>query len=126
MAVQAWSGAAVTSPFDVQNGAVNANFPSTSTTIQVGSVTPTLNDELIVATASINSAGDTSTVDSGMTTSDTVTNVAATAFGINFAYKIQTAATSINPTFTLSAAEAELAGAIATFKAATGNWFNFF
>jgi len=123
-AVQAWSGAATTAPFDVQNGAAN---DTPGTTIATGSITPTQNDSLVVATMNSESPTTTSiTVDSGMTDSDMVASVAATAFGIEFSYKIQTASAAINPTFTTNATENNHAAVIASFTSNSSNWFNFF
>lgn len=117
IAVQAWSGAA-TVPFDQQNGNQNPISPFNS--IQVGSVTPSENNEIVVAALISSTIGSTYTIDSGMTISDQAPNVSSTAFGIGFAYIIQTTAGAINPTWSFSASDSNASSIDATFKAAAG------
>ena len=105
--VQAYSGAATSSPLDQQSGASGDNQP--------GSVTPSENNEVLVTALTI--FGSVSSVDSGFTISDSFVGTAfATDMGI--AYKIQTTAGAENVTWNGGAGESTSACNIATFKAA--------
>lgn len=109
-----YSGSDTTSPFDVENGAtLNASSG------QPGSVTPSVNDELLVTGSSNGSFGAaTVTSDSGFT--DVVgRGVSGNGLGISYAYKVQTTAGAENPTWTTTAGSIGVA-VIATFKAAAG------
>lgn len=112
LAVLAFSGADTTAPFDQENGA----SASSVTSHQPGSVTPTVNDEVLVATLSFD-ASNTISVNSSFTISDQVD--LGTCYGIAAAYKIQTSAGAENPTFSWGSS-ATVSAAIATFKAAAG------
>ena len=115
--VQAWSGAA-TSPFDQQNALANS---TSINTVQAGSITPTVNGELIVAGLCKTDNTTTSSINSGFT----VSNEAPWASGVNEggsdAYLVQTTAAAINPTWTVGGTVSfNLAAAIASFKVSTG------
>lgn len=109
IAVQAKSGAS-TVPLDQQAGAAG-----TGTSHQPGSVTPTVNNEDIVAAGSL-AATETlpATVDSGMIITDQVVET-TNAWGLVMAYLFQPTAAAINPTFTLSTTSTGNTK-IATFK----------
>jgi len=113
--VQAWSNTDTTSPFDVQNGGNN-----TSTTIQPGSVTPSVNGEIVI-TMTGQGSGETiaPTIGSGFTVSDAQPFINSNSFPMAMGYKLQTTAGAENPTWTWNASNANGA-AIATFKAGAG------
>lgn len=122
----AFTGAASSSPFDVENGAVGIGG---QTTFQPGSITPSQNGELIVAAiASGGSFVTTGNVQVDYTVSSIYTNgqgVSAVG-GVNYAmytaWAVQPTAAATNPTFTLdngTGSNANLTGNIASFKAAT-------
>lgn len=112
LAVAAFSGAASSSPFDVQNGAagVTTNLGS----IQTGSILPSQANELVVSGIAAGvGAATTFSVDSGLTITDQISTGSDTPVAL--AYIIQTAASSINPTW--SSSPSRLAAVIASFKA---------
>lgn len=111
IAVSAWSGAHASSSFDQQNG----NNVAASSTLQVGSVTPTENDELIITGCAFY-AGGTLSIDNGMTITNQTNYSAGNCMGVGLAYKIQTTAAAINPTWTHSVTFTDGAASIATFK----------
>lgn len=113
--VFAFSGVTTTSPFDVQNG---SNTASNVTTKQPGSVTPSQNNEVIVSAVSFGNA--TMSVDSGFTIpgSGQINGISGHSYGTAMGYLIQTSASAVNPTWTVSVGSAQpLATVIATFKA---------
>lgn len=106
---------AVASPFDQENQAAD---------YQPGSVTPSEDNELVLTALGFGSAGGTSSVDSGFTKVEDLDFSGGNAYGIALAYKIQTSAAAVNPTWSNSAGSA--VSKIATFKAAvvSGNpWY---
>lgn len=125
ISVEAWSDSAA-SPFDQQNG----NNTSAGTTIATGSVTPTENDELVVAGVAIRS-GTINSIDSSFTQRGT-TATGGTNDGVSIATLVQTSAAPVNPTWTVSASGGVKAARIATFKnvaptsANTGSFFAMF
>lgn len=112
IAVQAWSGAHLTSPFDQQNG--SGFFAATS--IQPGSITPTENNELVVTGVGSLIVGAVS-VNGGFTISDQVDYSPGVHFAVALAHLVQTTAAAANPTWSWSGA-AQGATGIASFKAA--------
>jgi len=113
--VSAWSGAA-SSPLDQenQNGA-------TGTSIQPGSITPSEDNELILSAYAVNvfPGTDTYSIDSGFSILDQSPGSSA-AFGLGVAYKIQTSATAVNPTWSTNGSSQHQAAKIISFKAAAG------
>jgi hypothetical protein len=92
----AFSGVKQTSPFDQING--SNGFAST---LQPGSITPTENNELVVALLGINSSGTPMSINSGFTETNTEINFGAgDHYGGCMAYIIQTTAAAVNPTWT--------------------------
>lgn len=91
----AFSGAAQSSPADQQSGA--NGFVAT---LQPGSITPSENNELIWSHFGINAAGSPMSIDSGFTELAEADFSAGVAYGGSFAYKIQTTAAAVNPTWT--------------------------
>jgi hypothetical protein len=109
LAVQAWSGGAGT--FDVQNGGT----PAFGTSAQPGSVTPSVNNSLIITSVSAdNDSALPLTINSGFTVSDTSRTDGAYLFGM--AYFVQGTAAAINPTWSWAGTGSDIAAAIATFK----------
>jgi hypothetical protein len=113
IAVQAWSGGHMV-PFDVQNGTDGSGSISS---IQSGSVTPTEDNELVISALG---QGETVTginIDSGFTISDYHDGTINTDYGGGLAYKVQTTATAVNPTWSWTGS-ATVSSVIATFKVA--------
>lgn len=112
IAVTAWSGAYTSgAPIDQQNGANTGSAASLAT----GSVTPSQDNELVVAGWS--SGATTSHSVSGYTISDQTFNTGSVAGGQ--AYLVQTTAGATNPSIAFGST-VEGAVAVATFKAAAG------
>ena len=122
--VTAYSGAS-SSPFDVENS--NKSNGVSIATLTAGSVTPSVDDELIVAAIASGSIGEQSplSINSGFTIANTSVNLSGEAFGVSLAYIIQTTKGTVNPTFSWTG-NAETATSIATFKdGAVSNQANF-
>ncbi len=95
----AFSGADTVVPFDQQNGVAT---PTTTTSYQPGSITPSENNEVIV-TAITSGGGVTSySIDSGFTISDQFDLSGGGHFPLGMAYLIQTSAAASNPTWSWS------------------------
>lgn len=109
--IYAFSGAISSGVSDQQNGAANAS----TSTLQPGSVTPSVGRELIITTTftGVNAVG--TTIDSGFSTPDSFFD-AGTGFTMSSAFLIQVNAAAVNPTWTYPASGAASAR-IATFKA---------
>lgn len=104
--VQAWKGG--TGTFDVQSGATGFG-----TTLQTGSVTPSVNNSLIVTALSVdNSPTSIDSVSGGFAISDS--SIAQTPGGM--AWFVQGTAAAINPTWSWTSAGSDAAATIATFK----------
>lgn len=111
LSVLAFSGVITSSPFDVQNGAGAA----ASSSLATGSITPNQANEVIITGLAVD--GSTTSdyiVNSGFIASTYIPVVAGQCFGSGIAYKIQTTATAVNPTW--SGTSGGLAVAIASFK----------
>jgi len=91
------------------------NGASAGGTVQPGSVTPTVDDEIVFTGLAI-SNGPSPTIDSGFTLAQGAAST-ATSYGGGVAYLIQTTAAAANPTWT-STASGNLASVVATFKPA--------
>jgi len=110
--VHAYANPAGALIFESQNGAAAASGTSRST----GSVTPTTDGSLIVSGLSLGDASNSPTVDSGLT-STLRAGVAGVSLGCTLAYKVQSPAAAINPTWSWTAS-AEHAASVAVFKSA--------
>jgi hypothetical protein len=108
--VQAWSGAA-SSPFDQQNGNTAPDL-----TISTNNVTPTQDNELIVTSNGVGGGAGLSSIDNGFTETADITE-GAHNIGFKMAYKTQTTAAAVNPTWTAVDGCCQAAN-IATFKSA--------
>lgn len=112
MFVAAFSGANQSSPYDQQNGA-NAF----ATSLATGSITPTEDNELIIGLYGINSTGVPMSVDNGLIEINEVDFVSSNYYGGMMAYKVQTTAAAINPTFTRTNSNGQ-AATVVSFKRA--------
>lgn len=115
--VLAFSGAHAT-PYDTESaGATDVG----GTTIQPGSLTPSADGAVIVASAVQNGTMTNSfTVDGGFTeAADSQYN--NFSVGASVAYLIQTSAAAANPTFTFVDSSSGMAAVMAAFKAAAGS-----
>ncbi len=108
----AFKGSALNT-FDQQVG----NTSNPSTTVQLGSITPTITNELLITLLSYNGTGATVSIDSGFTITDSVDFLVSNHYGGSLAYLIQGGASSVNPTWTRVDSQAN-AARIATFKSA--------
>lgn len=123
LAVAAFSGAAASSAFDQQNGATDA---TSLQTFQPGGVTPSEDNELLVAAVGSGTstvAASTWSIDLGFTVAETEDYTGAAHFALALAYLVQTAAAAKNPTWTFGGAPSAASGpvaVVATFKAASG------
>lgn len=124
IAVAAFSGAG-SSPFDQENG--HSDGDTTAQTIQSGSITPSQDNELVIAGLgwSGSSGANTRSIDGGFTKlldGDS----GAHFYGCALAYLIQTTATAANPTWDYNAGGVDAragAAAIASFKIASSSRF---
>lgn len=117
ISVTSYSGAHATSPFDVENGAA---ADSSGATIQPGSVTPSVdNCVVVVGLTEGNTPGGGGPTINGSFSAVTYTafNAGTSARGGAVSRWIQTTATATNPTWTVSGV-LEYATAIAVFKPA--------
>jgi len=111
LAVVAVSGS-VASPFDVEN----SNAGATVSSLQPGSITPGLNNELVVTAICVSS--EATTIDSGFTLHDHVPNTASQYVGVSLATLIQTSAAAVNPSWGIPSGATDCVATIASFKAA--------
>lgn len=110
----AFSGVLQSSPIDAQNGATNDSAMS----LQAGSVTPSEDGCLIITSIGF-SASNTLSIDQGFTILDQIDFVNGQHFGIAIAYKIQTTAAAVNPTWSWGATS-QASAVIAVYKSAGG------
>jgi hypothetical protein len=109
VAFLAFSGASA-SPYDTENG----SFTNAATSLSTGSLTPSVNNALVVAAVGIgNSTG--CSIDNGFTLSEAEPFVGGNNFSLGLAYKIQTTATAVNPQWSWSGS-VDAAATIASFK----------
>lgn len=112
IAVAAFSGAHAT-PYDTINGASSAG----ATSLAAGSITPSQDNCLVICGMGYEDSTAAS-VDSGMSATNTIASTANNE-GCGLAYKIQTTAAAINPTWSWTNSVA-CASAVFSFKAAAG------
>jgi hypothetical protein len=118
LAVLAFSGVALTSPFDVQSGAFDNN--GSALTLAMGSITPGVANEVLVGGLCMGKAGvNIASVSTNFTLLDNFT-ATATAYGVASAYELQTTATARNLTWTTTVGGTNMAGAVASFKEPVG------
>ena len=105
------------SPFDVESG----DGVTSGTTVQPGSITPTVSNSLLVSATAWNNWGVTSTsINSGFTETCDAEPVAGLNYGHTQSYIVHTSG-SINPTITGSYTYVTAATRIAAFKPATAS-----
>lgn len=112
--VAAFSGS-VASPADQENGATGSGV----TSLKPGSITPTEDNELVIAAMATNNNAGFSTqaaIDGGFTFSNRI-NSGGDSYAAALAYLIQTSAAAADPTFSWNNAHSA-AAVIASFKAA--------
>lgn len=112
--VAAFSGVTTTSPFD---GVENGISGGSTSPRQTGSITPSADNELVISAAGFEYNGAVS-VDSGMTITHQTAFASGDHFGSAIAYKVQTAATAINPSWSGWAGSVGNALTAVSFKAA--------
>jgi hypothetical protein len=112
IAVLSFSGAHSSGPFDQQAGQGVAS----GTSAQPGSVTPSEDNELLIAALTFE-VSNTISVNSGFTIAGQANLIGGVSYGIAAAYKIQTTAGAENPTFSWANACPSAAN-ILTFKVA--------
>ncbi len=118
VSVSAWSGNKLSGVFDQQNGTTNAN----TATIQPGSITPGEDNELVIT--GFTGVSEAATINSGFTITDSVPVAGGAAFSNGMAYKIQTSAAAVNPTWSVVTAQAA-AAVIASFRGEAGGATDF-
>jgi hypothetical protein len=113
IAVAAFSGSHA-APFDQEN-----QNNGVAATIQPGSITPAQDNELIISGFTPEGAmGGPASINEGMTIADQIDATGGSNVGIAIAYKTQTTAAAINPTWTVFASALTCAAVIASFKKA--------
>jgi len=116
MDVACFSGADTSAPFDLESA--GGGVGSSGTSVQPGSVTPSVNDELVISALSfsISNAAPPVGVSPG-TITDQVDFSQGIHQGAVLSYQIQTTASATNPTFSWGVA-GDAVAASATFKSA--------
>lgn len=112
--VMAFNNTLGVAPFDVENGAMTAS----GTTRSTGSVSPSLDNEVIVTALAGTPTGGGVSIDSGFNLVDQQDFVGSTAYSMATAYKVQTAKAAVNPTWSFGGTFGA-AAVIATFKNAS-------
>lgn len=108
LAVLAFSGSKLTTVFDTSGGAAITS----GTTGQGGSLTAAENDALLISSLSLE-VSDVPSIDSSYSKEETVTFSGGVHYGISIAWRTQTPAAAINPTWTwTNAANAAVANSI--------------
>lgn len=105
-----------TSPFESESGD-KTDSSTTHTSLQPGSLTPSMNGSLIItglASFPASFPPPPQSIDSGFTITDDIPSANAVNFGCALAYLIQGTAGAVNPTWTT--APSSLAAAMAVFK----------
>lgn len=117
IAASAYSGTDTSQNADQQNGA----GASSASSLATGSVPPSTDNQLLVAFIGTTAASrDPGSIDAGFSLTDHAQANPGDGLGLGMAYKVQTTAAAVNPTFSITGGTAQLAAAIATFKAASG------
>lgn len=112
IAVQAFSGIAESITVDQ----ISSNNVS-STTLAPGSITPTIDNELVISHLAISGAGTPISIDGGFTETNEIDFSAGNYYGGAMAYLIQTTAAAANPTWTRTTSN-PMAATMASFKLA--------
>jgi hypothetical protein len=110
LAVAAFSNVAMT-PYDVENG---HGTSSAASTVQPGSITPGVANELVISGFTSDGTQSSISVDSSLTITDSFLG-SGTSVCISLAYIVQSSATAVNPLWTGSTSN-DLIANIASFK----------
>lgn len=111
LACASFSGVATSSPFDQQSAGI-----SSSTTVQPGSITPSVSGALILSGICPWAYSQAGTINSSFTTTDYLNaTLGGNAVDVGLAYFVQGSASAINPTWTISGSANSVA-TIASFK----------
>lgn len=108
---QSWSGAGATQPDQTTGAATDAG-----TTLSTGSITPTLNNELVITAIGVNAIRNF-TINGGFTERDELSFASGLGYGGSYAFLIQTTATAANPQWANNGTAAAMATAICSLKA---------
>ncbi len=116
ISVTAFTGGA-TSSIEDQKNSIGSSLVST---IQPGSITPAVDNTLVLSTVSTTDGVDQSSINGGFTIATHLSGGGAN-FGVGIAYLVQTTAAAANPTWTLSSgASTYISATIADLKTAAG------
>ncbi len=115
--VAAFSGVDTTAPADQQNGFSSAGYAAT--TVQPGSITPSV-DNCLVVTGIGTQDGSSASINGGFTITDFNPTSGGNFWGSGMAYLIQTTAAAANPTWTSSVEWHNLGISIESFKSSAG------
>jgi len=118
VAIEGFSGTGALSPFDIENGSATIGSFTSS---QPGSVSPTVDGELIITFIGNANATTVATPDLGFTRTDGAVTSAGLAYGFAMAYLIQTTKGAVNPTWSWTAND-DKNSVIACFKAQPENF----
>lgn len=116
LAIIALSVTDTSAPYDVENGNAAVNVAN----IAPGSITPSANNEIVIAGMSTVTAQSGLSVNGGFTLLENVAFLSSNHVSCQLAYLIQTTAAAANPTFSWTLSSANSSVAIASFKAASG------
>ena len=114
IAAMAFSGVKTSSPFDAENGAGSSG----GTSIATGSITPSENGELLVTGLGTIGTSGGEAIDNSFTIQESVTFVGGQHSGLFVAWKVQSTAAAINPTWSWTTF-GNITTRIASFKAGT-------
>jgi hypothetical protein len=114
LCVAAFSEAGYTASLDQSSGAGSSGSVAT---FQPGSVTPTVNGEVLITGIAFGGSASAMSIDSGFAITDFRPNVPGDSYGCSLAYMVQPAAAAVNPTWTATSGSMALpVSSIATFK----------
>lgn len=86
------------------------------TTVGTGSITTSQANTVLVSCVGFNTAGTTVSIDNSLTITDQVDNSNGNYYGFAMAYKVLTATTTINATWTANQSNGELSAIMGAFK----------
>lgn len=99
----------------------SGNIGGSTDSVQPGSLTPSLDNSILITGEIDVAVGSSATVDQGFTISDSTNVVAATSYATRLAYLIETTATAKNPTWQTSPSQpVSLAAVMAVFRPGAG------
>lgn len=108
--IAAFSGVKISGAYEAETG----NNVAPGTSLQPGSITPAEDNEVQVTALAI-SAVETLSINSSFSITNQIAFGAGTNYGLGMAYRIQTTATAVNPTWSWSASRYSAAG-MSTYK----------